>query len=89
MDDPFERATIRAERELHRERDERTARGTRTGFRIHATAFVGVQLLLVLIWALAGLLSGFWHPWFLYALGGWGVGLAVHYMAVRDSMRRG
>jgi hypothetical protein len=84
MSDAFERAAARAEEEDRRRRKERVARGARTGFRIHATVFVAVQLLLVVVWALTG--AG--YPWFLYALFGWGVGLAAHYAAVRGSLRR-
>jgi hypothetical protein len=81
MSDAFERAAARAEDEDRRRRRERSARGHRKGFRIHATVFVAVQILLVVTWALGG--AG--YPWFLFALGGWGVGLAAHYAAVHDS----
>ena len=83
MSDAFERAAERAEAETRRQRRERAARGSRVGFRIHATVFVAVQLMLVLVWALAG--AG--YPWFLYALAGWGIGLAAHFAAIRDSYR--
>jgi 2TM domain len=83
MSDAFERAAERAEAEDRRRRRERFARGQRQAFRIHATVFVAVQVLLVVVWALVG--AG--YPWFLYALVGWGVGLAAHYAAVRDSLR--
>jgi hypothetical protein len=83
MSDAFERAADRAEAEYGRHRRERIAGGHRKAFRIHATAFAAVQVLLVVVWALAG--AG--YPWFLYALLGWGVGLAVHYAAVRDAFR--
>jgi hypothetical protein len=85
MSDAFERAAERAEAEDRRRRRERYARGARTGFRIHATVFVAVQVLLFVVWVL----SGMGHPWFLYALGGWGVGLAAHYAVVRDSVKSG
>jgi 2TM domain len=83
MSDAFERAAARAEAESARRRRERWARGHRKGFRIHATAFVGVQVLLILVWALTG--AG--YPWFLYPLAGWGAGLGAHYAAVRDSYK--
>jgi 2TM domain len=85
MNDPFERAAERAEAEYSRHRTERSERGHRAALRIHATAFVAVQVLLVVVWALAG--AG--YPWFLYAVVGWGIGLAVHYAAVRDQLGRG
>lgn len=84
MTDAFERAAERAEAESARRRRERSARGQRMGFRIHATTFVAVQLLLVVTWALTG--AG--YPWFLFPLIGWGVGLAAHFATVRDSYRR-
>jgi uncharacterized membrane protein len=85
MSDAFERAAERAEEEARRQRQQRNARGNRAGFRIHATVFVAVQLMLVVVWAVTG--AG--YPWFLFPLLGWGVGLAAHYAAVRDSIRSG
>jgi hypothetical protein len=87
MSDAFERAAERAEAEDRRRRGERRARGHRKAFRIHATVFVAVQVLLVVVWALQWQLGGTGHPWFLYALVGWGVGLAAHYAAIRDSLK--
>jgi 2TM domain len=89
MSDAFERAAERAEADYRRLRRERSAAVQRKSFRIHATVFVAVQLLLVVVWALQWQLGGTGHPWFLYALAGWGVGLAAHYAAVRDSFRGG
>ena len=87
MSDAFERAADRADAEDRRRRQERWARGQRKGFRIHATVFVAVQVLLVVVWVLQWQLGGTGHPWFLYALLGWGVGLAAHYAAVHDSFK--
>lgn len=55
------------------------ARGVRlrpamVGLLYHTGAYVIVNSVLVLIWALAG--GG--YPWFLWALVGWGIGLAIH-----------
>jgi hypothetical protein len=83
MSDAFERAAERAEAESRRQRMERSARGQRLSFRIHATVFVAVNLMLIVVWALTG--GG--YPWFLYALVGWGVGLAAHFAAIRDAYR--
>jgi hypothetical protein len=83
MSDAFERAAARAEDEDRRRRRERSAQGQRKGFRIHATVFVAVQILLVVVWAL----SGGGYLWFLYVLVGWGVGLGAHYAAVHDSFK--
>lgn len=87
MSEAFERAAQREEAEHRRRRKERGARGRRKGFRIHLTVYIGVQILLVAVWALQWQLGGTGHPWFVYALLGWGVGLAAHYAAVRDSLR--
>jgi hypothetical protein len=83
MMDAFERAAQREHDIRRQHREQRRAHSTRSGFRIHATVYVGVQLLLVSIWALAG--AG--YPWFLYPLLGWGIGLVAHYAAVRDRFR--
>jgi len=85
MSDAFERAAARAEEESARRRREKSARGQRKGFRIHATVYVAVNLMLVLIWAVTG--AG--YPWFLFPLAGWGVGLAAHYATAHDSFRGG
>ena len=41
---------------------------------IHAIVWGTANLFLFLIW----LVTGGGHPWFLYAAGGWGIGLAAH-----------
>lgn len=88
MNDAFERAAEKADAEYGRQRRERRARARRKVFRSHATVFVAVQALLIVVWLLDWLLEGSSYPWFLYALFGWGVGLAAHYAAVRESLRR-
>jgi hypothetical protein len=76
MTDPFERAVL-----LEKiERSAEEARAAREGFRVHAVVYVAVNIMLVVIWALTW--TG--HPWFVYPLLGWGIGLAAHYTAVRN-----
>lgn len=87
MTDAFERAAQRSELEYRRRRQRRSARRRQKGFRVHATVFVAVQALLMVIWALQWQLGGTAYPWFLYALASWGVGLAVHYAVSRDSAK--
>lgn len=89
-DDPFERAVQRAEAVREQADAQRRARwrerwsaGHRKAFRIHATVFVAVQVLLVATWAA----TGHHHPWFIYPLLGWGIGLAAHYAAVREHLK--
>lgn len=95
-DDPFARAV---ERVQAAEQDERNAKrqkreqmlksGSRTGFQIHATVFVAVNVLLIAIWALVWQLNdGTSYPWFVFVLLGWGIGLAAHFAAVRNHLRR-
>ena len=89
-DDAFDRAAEREEAEHRKRRRERRARGARAGFRIHLTVYIAVQVLLVAIWGIESAIAGeIHHPWFLYALLGWGIGVAAHYAAVRDSIRGG
>ena len=80
MTDPFERAVRREEVE----RTAASARAAREGFRIHAVVYVAVNVMLVVIWALTW--TG--HPWFVYPLLGWGIGLAAHWAAVRNLVTR-
>jgi hypothetical protein len=84
MTDAFERATLRTESDYRRKRRERSSACRRKGRRIHATVFLAVQLLLVGIWALQWQLGGTGHPWFLYVVAGWGIGLAVHFAVARE-----
>ena len=59
-----------------------TRSDARVGFRIHAAVFVAVNLFLAVVWALTS--DGFeTMPWFLFVLGGWGIGLVAHYAAIR------
>ena len=48
------------------------------GFFIHLTAYVVVNLMLFLIWMFTG--RGF--PWFVFPLGGWGIGLLFHCLGI-------
>jgi uncharacterized membrane protein len=92
MSDAFERAADREEEEYRARRERRERRnseGNRTAFRIHLTTYIAVQVLIVVVWALVLALGGTGHPWFLYPLLAWGVGVAAHYAAVRDRLRKG
>lgn len=56
-------------------------------FRAHAGAFAGVSALLLVIWFVT---TPFGHPWFLYPVGAWAIGLAHHFVATatRRAQRR-
>lgn len=52
------------------------------GFRIHLVVYIAVNLFLAAIWAATS--DGFeTAPWFLFVVGGWGIGIAAHYAAIR------
>lgn len=50
----------------------------RRDFRAHLVAYLLVNALLLAIWAVVWLTSGVWFPWPLFAIFGWGIGLAFH-----------
>ncbi|MFC2067729.1 2TM domain-containing protein [Chloroflexota bacterium] len=49
------------------------------GFFIHLSVYIIVNIMLVLIWAFA---NGRDYPWFIFPLGGWGIGLLFHFLGV-------
>ena len=49
------------------------------GFYAHLTVYILVNIMLVLIWAFA---SGGGYPWFIFPLGGWGIGILSHFLQV-------
>ncbi len=48
------------------------------GFFIHFAVYICVNIFLVIIWAVTG--DGF--PWFVFPLGGWGIGILFHFLGV-------
>ena len=50
----------------------------RRAFQLHATLYVAVNLLLIVIWAMTGA-GYFWPVW---PILGWGIGIAIHYWTV-------
>jgi thiosulfate reductase cytochrome b subunit len=71
-----------SEKELHELA--RTRVEDKSGFYVHLIVYVCVNALLVLIWALAGAprVTAAEVPWFVFPLGGWGVGLLGHFLGV-------
>ncbi len=49
------------------------------GFYIHLTVYALINVGMILIWAFT---AGGGYPWFVWILGGWGIGLVSHYLAV-------
>ena len=54
-------------------------------FYIHLVVYVVVNIMLVLIWAFA---AGRGHPWFLWVLGFWGLGVVFNFFEVFAWPRR-
>jgi fatty acid desaturase len=50
------------------------------GFRTHFIVYLCVNALLVIIWAVTGRGNGV--PWFVFPLGGWGIGVLFHFLNV-------
>ncbi|OGO30628.1 MAG: hypothetical protein A2Z29_11025 [Chloroflexi bacterium RBG_16_56_11] len=48
------------------------------GFFNHLAVYIVVNIVLVLVWAF----SGAGYPWFLWPLGGWGIGIVFHFLGV-------
>ena len=51
------------------------------GFYIHFAVYCAVNALLVLIWWFTGS-PGNRFPWFVFPLGGWGIGVLFHFLGV-------
>lgn len=54
------------------------------GFYVHFTVYCVVNIMLFLIWLFAT--KGF--PWFLFPLGGWGIGISFHFLSTFVFTRR-
>ena len=72
-----------SEEELYREARKRVEE--KKGFFIHLAAYICVNIFLIIIWAVTG--AGF--PWFVFPLGGWGIGILFHFLGVFVFSRRG
>ena len=56
----------------------------RRDFVIHLIVYLSVNALLVCLWLFV---TGRGFPWFLFPLGGWGIGLISHYFSSRNVRR--
>jgi len=65
-----------SEEELYRQASKRVEE--KKGFYIHFAVYIAVNIMLVIIWAVTG--AGF--PWFVFPLGGWGIGILFHFLGV-------
>ena len=66
-----------SEAEIYEEAKKRVEE--KKGFFIHLTVYIIINIMLVLIWAF---LAGGGFPWFVFPLGGWGIGLIFHFLGV-------
>ena len=64
-----------SEEELYRQAKRRVE--AKKGFYIHFAVYLSVNIPLVIIWAVTG--AAF--PWFVFPLGGWGIGLLIHFLS--------
>ena len=70
-------ATKLSEEEIYHQARKRVEE--KKGFFTHLIVYICVNILLVIIWAFP---SGGGYPWFLFPLGGWGIGLLFHFLGV-------
>lgn len=66
------------EDELWEKAEQRAA--DKAGFLIHLSAYAAVNVFLALMWFVTT--GGMLFPWFLIPLFGWGIGIAIHFVAV-------
>jgi len=68
--------------ELMKEAEKRAEE--KLGFYVHLTVYSIVNIMLFLIWLF--ITKGF--PWFLFPLGGWGIGILFHFLSAFVFTRR-
>jgi len=51
------------------------------GFYVHFAVYLAVNALLIMIWWFTGEPGGRF-PWFIFPLGGWGIGVLFHFLGV-------
>jgi hypothetical protein len=66
-----------SEKEIYEEAKKRVE--AKKGFYTHFAVYIVINTMMVLIWAFA---SGGGYPWFLWVLGGWGIGIVFHFLGV-------
>ncbi len=65
-----------SEEEIYRKARERVEE--KKGFYIHFIIYILVNIMLIIIWVATG--AGF--PWFIFPLGGWGIGILFHFLVI-------
>ncbi len=69
-------STGMSEQEIYQQAKKRVEE--KKGFYIHFAVYIAVNIMLVIIWSVTG--AGF--PWFVFPLGGWGIGILFHFLGV-------
>ncbi|MDD5312245.1 MAG: 2TM domain-containing protein [Dehalococcoidia bacterium] len=69
-----------SEEEMRKIAESRVAQ--KKGFFIHLIVYITVNAFIVGIWAVTSGLTNFNYPWFIYPMGGWGIGLIFHFLGV-------
>ena len=70
-------STQLSEEEIYKQASKRVEE--KKGFFVHFIVYICVNIGLVLIWAFA---AGGGYPWFLWPLGGWGIGILFDFLRV-------
>ncbi|GAF75287.1 unnamed protein product [marine sediment metagenome] len=70
-------STGMSEEELYHQARKRVEE--KKGFYIHFTVYIAVNIMLVIVWAFP---AGGGYPWFIWPLGGWGIGILFHFLGV-------
>lgn len=63
-----------SEEEIYEEAKRRVK--VKKDFYVHLVVYICVNAFLVIIWAIP---AGGGFPWFIFPLGGWGIGLIIHF----------
>ena len=70
-----------SEEQIYKEAKKRVA--AKKDFYIHLIVYICVNILLVIIWWFTGAKAiRVGLPWFVFPLGGWGIGVLVHFLVV-------
>ncbi len=59
--------------------------GAKKGFLVHFAVYLGVNTVLVLVWAFA---AGGGFPWFIFPIFGWGIGVLFHFLGAFGAGKR-
>jgi 2TM domain len=71
-------ATPMSEEEIYKKARKRVEE--KKGFYVHLAIYIVVNAMLILIWAFTD--HGEGVPWFVWTLGGWGIGIIFHGLSV-------